>query len=91
MPTLRFNSSFNRSRVHPSNIRAGPGALSTFAHMENKNSGIGAAVINEDGTILYSHQIPTAACYKADPEKAEADRVRLMMLSNDPSIWSRLR
>jgi phage FluMu gp28-like protein len=55
------------------------GALATYAHTQYKG-GIFAATIMEDGTIISSDQLPTA---KDD----EAQRIRLMMLSDDPRIW----
>jgi phage FluMu gp28-like protein len=89
----RWNFSEGKNLLNPASHcdLAWAGALSTFAHMENKSCGIGAAVLQEDGSVLYSHDIPTAADYERDPEKAEADRVRLMLNSDDPAIWTRWR
>jgi len=89
----RWNFSEGKNLLNPASHCdiAWAGALSTFAHMESKSSGVGAAVLQDDGSVLYSHDIPTAAAYERDPEKAEADRVRLMLNSNDPAIWTRWR
>jgi phage FluMu gp28-like protein len=54
------------------------GALSTFAHIHNK-AGVGAAVLMEDGSILYSSDIPV------NPTQEEYDRY--MMNSNQPGLW----
>ncbi len=89
----RWNFSEGKNLLNPASHCdiAWAGALSTFAHMENKTCGVGAAVLQDDGSVLFSHQIPVPASYDRDPEKAEADRVRLMLNSNDPAIWTRLR
>ena len=89
----RWNFSEGKNLLNPASHCdiAWAGALSTFAHSESKSCGVGAAVLQDDGSVLHSHQIPTAAAYERDPEKAEADRVRLMLNSNDPAIWTRWR
>jgi len=60
------------------------GALATYAHTERKG-GIGAAVILENGTIVTGEQLVAAQ------NGSEQDRVRAMLLSDDPRIWRPLR
>jgi phage FluMu gp28-like protein len=85
---VRWNFSEGKNLMNPASHCdiAWAGALSTFAQMENKNSGVGASLILENGTVIHSHEIPVPSSYEKDPQKAEADRIRLAML--DDSLWS---
>jgi hypothetical protein len=85
---VRWNFSESKNLMNPASHCdiAWAGALSTFAQMENKNTGAGGVVIMEDGSALYSDQIRVSPA----PE-TEEERVRRMLMSNDPRIWSRLR
>jgi phage FluMu gp28-like protein len=58
------------------------GALASYAHTE-AYSGASAAIILENGTILTGEQLLAAE------NGSEEDRVRAMLLSDDPSIWRR--
>jgi phage FluMu gp28-like protein len=55
------------------------GALATHAHTERRCS-VGAAIFMEDGTIISSDDAPSSHC-------SEEERVRRLMLSNDPILW----
>jgi phage FluMu gp28-like protein len=58
-------------------------ALATYAHTQRK-SGIGVAVMTENGAILTGEQLVAAQ------NSSEAERVRAMLLDDDPRIWHRL-
>jgi len=59
------------------------GALASHAHTEHKGGGVGAAILLENGTILTGEQLIAAQ------NGSEEDRVRAMLLSDDPGIWRR--
>src|SRR5882672_4102353 len=54
------------------------GALASHAHTEHKG-GVGAAILLENGTILTGEQLVAAQ------NGSEEDRVRAMLLSDDPA------
>jgi phage FluMu gp28-like protein len=89
----RWNFSEGKNLLNPASHCdiAWAGALSTFAHMEGKTSGVGAAILMDSGAVFHSKDMPTDAAYARDPEKAEADRIRWMLNSDDPAIWTRWR
>jgi phage FluMu gp28-like protein len=60
------------------------GALASHAHLENPPS-VGAAILLENGTILTGEQLVAAQ------NGSEEDRVRAMLLSDDPAIWRPFR
>jgi phage FluMu gp28-like protein len=61
------------------------GALSTYAHTQNKG-GIGCSVLMEDGSVLHSKDIPVGPSARPTQEEWE----RYMLNSNAPGLWKPL-
>ena len=83
----RWNFTEGKNYLNPNSHCdiAWAGALSTYAHTQNKG-GAGCSVLMEDGTVLHSEDIPVGPNARPTQEEWE----RYMLNSNTPGLWKPL-